>query len=83
MRTKTGIVTSTKMQKTIVVTVDTYKMHPKYKKRYKASSKFYAHDEAGLAKTGDTVTIREVRPLSRLKRWMLVEDSIVSHGENA
>ena len=50
MRTKTGIVTSTKMQKTIVVTVDTYKTHPKYKKRYKSSVKFYAHDENGLAK---------------------------------
>ena len=45
MRTKTGVVTSTKMQKTIVVTVDSYKTHPKYKKRYKASTKFYAHDE--------------------------------------
>ncbi len=78
MRTKTGVVTSTKMQKTIVVTVDTYKTHTKYKKRYKASSKFYAHDEKGLAKEGDTVTIVETRPLSRLKRWSLIEDSIVS-----
>ena len=78
MRTKTGIVTSTKMQKTIVVTVDTYKTHPKYKKRYKSSVKFYAHDENGLAKLGDTVTVVETRPLSRLKRWSLVEDSIVS-----
>ncbi len=80
MRTKTGIVTSTKMEKTIVVTVDTYKTHPKYKKRYKSSVKFYAHDEKGLAKFGDTVTVSETRPLSRLKRWMLVEESIVSHG---
>lgn len=78
MRTKTGIVTSTKMQKTIVITVDTYKTHPKYKKRYKSSVKFYAHDENGLAKLGDTVTISETRPLSRLKRWSLVEDSIIS-----
>ncbi|MBP6981250.1 30S ribosomal protein S17 [Candidatus Gracilibacteria bacterium] len=78
MRTKTGIVTSTKMQKTIVVTVDTYKTHPKYKKRYKSSVKFYAHDENGLAKLGDIVTVSETRPLSRLKRWLLVEDSIVS-----
>ena len=77
MRTKTGIVTSTKMQKTIVVTVETY-THPKYKKRYKSSAKFYAHDENGLAKLGDTVTVSETRPLSALKRWMLVEDSIVS-----
>lgn len=78
MRTKTGIVTSTKMQKTIVITVDSYKTHPKYKKRYKSSVKFYAHDENSLAKLGDTVTISETRPLSRLKRWSLIEDSIVS-----
>lgn len=83
MRTKTGTVTSTKMQKTVVVTVDTYKMHPKYKKRYKASSKFYAHDEKELAKEGDTVTISETRPLSRTKRWILIEDSIVSHSDIA
>ena len=81
MRTKTGIVTSTKMQKTIVITVDTYKTHPKYKKRYKSSVKFHAHDENGLAKLGDTVTVSETRPLSRLKRWTLVEDSIVSASQ--
>jgi small subunit ribosomal protein S17 len=79
MRTKTGTVTSTKMQKTIVVTVETSHMHPKYKKRFTSSTKFYAHDEKGLAKLGDTVTVAETRPLSRLKRWTLVEDSIVSH----
>ncbi len=78
MRTKTGIVTSTKMQKTIVVTVETSHTHPKYKKRYTSSAKFYAHDEQGLAKLGDTVTVSESRPLSRLKRWTLVEDSIVA-----
>lgn len=78
MRTQTGVVTSTKMQKTIVVTVDTYKTHPKYQKRYKSSRKFYAHDEKGLAKVGDTVTISETRPLSATKRWLLVEDSIQS-----
>jgi small subunit ribosomal protein S17 len=78
MRTKTGLVTSTKMQKTIVVTVETYKTHPKYKKRYKSTAKFYAHDENGLAKLGDTVTVSETRPLSALKRWILIEDSIVS-----
>ena len=77
MRTKTGIVTSTKMEKTIVVSVETYKTHPKYKKRYKSTAKFYAHDENGLANLGDTVTVSETRPLSRLKRWALVEDSIV------
>jgi small subunit ribosomal protein S17 len=80
MRTKTGLVTSTKMQKTIVVTVETYKTHPKYKKRYKSTAKFYAHDENGLAKLGDTVTVSETRPLSALKRWILIEDSIVSNN---
>ena len=72
MRTKTGTVTSTKMDKTIVVTVDTYKTHPKYKKRYKVSAKFYAHDEANACKLGDTVTISETRPLSKLKRFTVV-----------
>lgn len=66
------------MQKTIVVTIDTYKTHPKYKKRYKSSSKFYAHDEDSVAKVGDTVTIKETRPLSRLKRWELIKDSVIS-----
>lgn len=72
MRTKTGTVTSTKMDKTIVVSVDTYKTHPKYKKRYKVSTKFYAHDEANACQEGQTVTIRETRPLSKLKRWEIV-----------
>lgn len=66
------------MQKTIVVTIETYKTHPKYKKRYKSSVKFYAHDENAVAKVGDIVTIEETRPLSRLKRWRLLEDTIVS-----
>lgn len=69
MRTKTGIVTSTKMDKTIVVTVDSYKTHPKYKKRYKDSSKFYAHDETNSCVLGQTVTIEETIPLSKMKRW--------------
>ncbi len=71
MRTKTGIVTSVKMDKTIVVAVDTYKTHPKYKKRYKVTSKFYAHDENNTAVLGDVVTINECRPLSKMKRWTL------------
>lgn len=69
MRTKTGIVTSAKNDKTIVVQVDTYKSHPKYKKRYKVSQKFHAHDEQNQYKENDTVTIYECRPLSKLKRW--------------
>lgn len=71
MRTKTGTVTSDKMQKTVVVTVDSYKTHPKYKKRFKVSTKFYAHDESETYKVGDVVTIEETRPLSKLKRWVV------------
>ena len=72
MRTKTGTVTSTKMDKTIVVTVDTYKIHPKYQKKYKSSTKFYAHDEANTCTLGQTVTIEETRPMSKMKRWKVV-----------
>lgn len=73
VRTKKGIVLSTKMDKTIVVKVDTYKVHPKYRKRYKISKKFYAHDEQNQCKEGQVVVIKESRPLSKLKRWSLVE----------
>jgi small subunit ribosomal protein S17 len=59
------------MDKTIVVTVDTYKNHPKYKKRYKVSAKFYAHDESNVCTLGQKVTISECRPLSKTKRWTL------------
>jgi len=72
-RTIKGRVVSTKMAKTIVVQVDTYKMHPKYKKRVKNSKKFYAHDDASTAQLGDQVIIEESRPLSKLKRWTLKE----------
>lgn len=73
MRTKTGVITSNKMAKTLVVTVNTYKNHPKYKKRYKVSKKFYAHaDDALQYQIGDEVTIAETRPVSKLKRWKVV-----------
>ena len=74
MRTKKGVVTSTKMDKTIVVSVETYKNDPKYKKRFKVTKKFYAHDDENKAKEGEIVTIKETRPLSKLKRWVLVQD---------
>ena len=74
MRIKKWRVTSIKMDKTIVVSVDSYKMHPKYKKRYKITNKFYAHDEANTSKEGDKVTIKEVKPISKLKRWVLIEN---------
>jgi len=60
------------MDKTIVVSVHTYKSDPKYKKKYRVTKKFYAHDEANTAKEWDIVTIKEIRPLSKLKRWELV-----------
>ena len=68
-----GIVTSDKMNKSIVVTVERRVMHPKYGKFVKRSSTFMAHDENRDAKIGDTVKIAETRPLSKLKRWRLVE----------
>ena len=70
MRTKTGVITSNKMEKTIVVKVESYKRHTKYKKRYMVSKKFYAHTEdATKFNIGDTVTIEETKPLSKLKCW--------------
>lgn len=72
-KTRVGVVTSTKMEKTIVVEYVARVPHPKFKKIIKKSKKFYAHDEDGIAKEGDKVRIVETRPLSRLKRWKLVE----------
>lgn len=69
----TGTVVSDKMDKTITVVVDTYKKDPLYGKRVKVSKKFHVHDEEGLAGIGDTVTIMETRPLSKTKRFRLVE----------
>ncbi len=72
-REKIGRVVSDKMAKTITVLVETRVAHPLYKKYYMKRAKFYAHDEHGQAKQGDLVRIVECRPLSRLKRWRLVE----------
>lgn len=68
-----GKVVSDKMDKTIVVAVETYKMHKLYHKRIKYSKKFKAHDEDNQAKIGDVVRIMETRPLSKDKRFRLVE----------
>lgn len=73
MRTKKWIVTSAKMDKTIVVSTVAYKSHAKYKKSFKVTSKFYAHDEANSCILWDVVVIKETRPLSKTKRWELVE----------
>lgn len=72
-RTFVGVVTSDKMQKTIVVSVSTKKMDKLYKKYVTRSKKYYAHDENEDAHIGDTVRIIESRPLSKTKRWRLVE----------
>jgi small subunit ribosomal protein S17 len=68
-----GKVVSDKMDKTIVVAVETYKKHSLYHKRIKYTKKFKAHDEKNDAKIGDTVRIMETRPLSKDKTWRLVE----------
>jgi len=67
----TGVVTSTKMEKTIVVKVTRAVQHPLYQRVVRHAKKYYAHDETGEAKLGDTVTIVSTRPLSKLKRWRL------------
>jgi small subunit ribosomal protein S17 len=69
---KVGLVTSDKMQKTVVVRVERQVRHPKYKRYIRRRSKFMAHDEIG-ARTGDIVRIVETRPLSARKRWRVIE----------
>jgi small subunit ribosomal protein S17 len=61
------------MQHTVVVEVSVVRAHPLYRKRFTKKKKYYAHNAANVAKVGDVVKIREIRPLSRLKRWNLVE----------
>jgi small subunit ribosomal protein S17 len=72
-KTRTGQVVSSSMNKTIVVRSVTRVPHPKFGKIIKQMKKFYAHDEENKARMGDTVRIMETRPLSKLKRWRLVE----------
>ncbi len=72
-KTRTGEVISSGMNKTIVVQSVTRVPHAKFGKIVKQKKKFYAHDEENKAKTGDTVRIMETRPLSKLKRWRLVD----------
>jgi len=74
MRTKTGIIVSNKMKNTIVINVTSYKTHPKYKKKYQVSKKFYAHcEDETKFNIGDTVTIEESIPISKLKRWKVTK----------
>lgn len=67
-----GVVVSDKMEKTVTVRVDRLKMNTKYRKQYKTSKRYAAHDEKSEAKTGDKVVIEEARPLSKTKRWRVV-----------
>jgi small subunit ribosomal protein S17 len=76
---RVGEVISSKMAKTIVVRVERRFPHPQYRKVVTAYNKFYAHDEKSEAKPGDRVRIQETRPLSKLKRWRLVE--VIERGE--
>ena len=75
-----GEVISNKMTKTIVVRVERRYPHPKYKKVVTGYKKLYAHDEKSEAKVGDRVRIEETRPLSKIKRWRLVEVVAKSSG---
>ena len=75
---KVGRVVSNKMDKTIVVVVESLKKHRIYKRTYKQTKRFQAHDEENTCQIGDTVRIEESRPLSKMKRWRLVE--IIKRG---
>ena len=72
-KTRIGLVTSNRMDKTITVAVERRVKHPIYGKFVKKTTKFHAHDEKNECTLGDTVRIMETRPLSKLKRWRLVE----------
>jgi len=77
---KVGIVTSNKMQKTVVVTVERQITHPLYKRVVRRSAKFLAHDEKNRCRIGDTVRIEQTPPLSARKRWRVVDIIIRASG---
>ena len=72
-KTAVGIVTSDKMQKTITVEAERRVLHPRFRKYIRATTRYKVHDEERQARIGDTVRIMETRPLSKTKRWRLVE----------
>jgi small subunit ribosomal protein S17 len=72
-KVKKGVVVSSKMDKTVVVRVDRKIRHPQYEKVIVRSQKYYAHDESNVLKNGDEVSIMEIRPLSKTKRWCVVK----------
>lgn len=67
-----GVVVSDKMDKTVVISVEDIKQHPAYKKRYRTSKKYKAHDPENKYKTGDKVTIQESKPISKEKKWVVL-----------
>jgi small subunit ribosomal protein S17 len=71
-RKLTGVVVSDKMAKTVVVEINRLKMQEKYKKQYKVSKRYKAHDEEGQYHVGDKVVIQETRPISKDKRWIVI-----------
>jgi small subunit ribosomal protein S17 len=73
VKERVGLVVSNKMQKTIVVAVENRSAHPKYGKIVVKTKRYKAHDEENQCKEGDRVRIRETRPLSRTKRWQLID----------
>ena len=72
-KVRVGKVVSNKMDKTITVAIEDHVRHPKYKKIIKRTMKLYAHDENNVCSIGDKVSVMETRPLSKMKRWRLVE----------
>lgn len=72
-KTRTGVVVSDRMQKTVVVRIEQRVRHPLYGKIYRRTNKLHAHDEDSRARVGDTVRVVETRPLSKTKRWRVVE----------
>lgn len=74
MRSKKGIITSNKQEKTLVVTVHRYENHPLYKKRYRISKKYHVDNPEGKSfEIGDEITFYETKPISKLKRWTIVK----------
>jgi len=80
-KVRIGQVVSDKMDKTVVVAVETLRRHPLYKKAIRRTKKYKVHDEANVCKVGDRVKILETRPLSKEKRWRIIE--IISRSESA
>ncbi len=72
-RVLTGTVISSVMDKTVVVEVVSLKAHPVYKKRYRTTKKYYVHDEENQCNAGDKISISETRPLSKTKRWRVLD----------